>query len=366
MNEEFILESYLSDGVESIIKGAIKATLTNPKESIFMAKYALASKKASSIRQKSEQRGEHIPPFLIASITSKCNLHCTGCYSRSNNSCHDDLAGDQLTDEEWLRIFDEARNLGIGFIILAGGEPMMRPDIIKAAAQIQDVLFPIFTNGTMFNEGYLNFISKYCNLIPVLSIEGNEDITDSRRGVGVYNILINTMDNLQKNKILYGASITVTKENINSVISEEFLDKLFDRGCKVIFFVEYVPVENTTEDLAPQEAEREFLNMKLSKLRKKYEEMIFISFPGDEKSSGGCLAAGRGFFHINSNGGAEPCPFSPYSDTNLRNVSLKEALNSPLFKKLQDGSVLIEEHDGGCVLFEKRETVQELLYSTDI
>jgi len=365
MNEEFNLESYLNDGVENIIKGAIKATLTNPKGSVFMAKYALASKKASSIRQHAEQRGEHIPPFLIASITSKCNLHCKGCYSRFNNSCHDDLAVNQLTDEEWLRIFNEARNLGIGFIILAGGEPMMRPDIIKAAAQIQDVLFPIFTNGTLFNEKYLNLISKCRNLIPVLSIEGNEDITDRRRGVGVYNKLLNTMDDLLKNKILYGASITVTKENINNVTSEEFLNKLYDRGCKVVFFVEYVPVENTTKDLAPQEAEREFLNMKLSELRKKYEEMLFISFPGDEKSSGGCLAAGRGFFHINSNGGAEPCPFSPYSDTNLRNVSLKEALNSTLFKKLQDGSVLIEEHDGGCVLFEKRKTVQELLHRHD-
>lgn len=361
MNEEFNLESYLSDGVEGIIKGAIKATLTNPKESIFMAKYALASKKANSLRQQYELRGEHIPPFLIASITSKCNLHCTGCYSRFNNSCHDDMVVNQLTDQEWLRLFNEARNLGIGFVILAGGEPMMRPDIIKAAAKIQDVLFPIFTNGTMFNEEYINLISKCCNLIPVLSIEGNENITDSRRGTGVYRKLISTMDDLQKNKILYGASITVTKENLKDVTTKEFLDKLFERGCKVVFFVEYVPVEDKTKDLAPQEAERDFLNKKLSELRKTYEEMLFISFPGDEKSSGGCLAAGRGFFHINSNGGVEPCPFSPYSDTNLRNTSIRDALNSPLFKKLQDGKVLTEEHDGGCVLFEKRETVKELL-----
>lgn len=52
---------------------------------------------------------------------------------------------------------------------------------------------------------------------------------------------------------------------------------------------------------------------------------------GDEKSYGGCVAAGRGFFHINSHGGAEPCLFSPYSDINVRDTSLWEALKSKLF-----------------------------------
>ena len=89
--------------------------------------------------------------------------------------------------------------------------------------------------------------------------------------------------------------------------------------------------------------------------------MVFVSFPGDEKSSGGCIAAGRGFFHINSHGGAEPCPFSPYSDTNVKNTSLREALASPLFAALREQDVLMEEHSGGCVLFGRRETVEALL-----
>ena len=89
--------------------------------------------------------------------------------------------------------------------------------------------------------------------------------------------------------------------------------------------------------------------------------MVFVSFPGGEKSSGGCIAAGRGFFHINSHGGAEPCPFSPYSDTNVKNTSLRKALESPLFTALREQNVLMEEHSGGCVLFERRETVEALL-----
>ena len=98
----------------------------------------------------------------------------------------------------------------------------------------------------------------------------------------------------------------------------------------------------------------------MSKLRAGNEDILILSFPGDEKSSGGCLAAGRGFFHINSHGGAEPCPFSPYSDTNVRDCPLSEALGSELFRKLRDGGLLDNDHAGGCTLFAQRSEVEKL------
>ena len=88
--------------------------------------------------------------------------------------------------------------------------------------------------------------------------------------------------------------------------------------------------------------------------------MVYIAFPGDEKNLGGCVSAGRGFFHINSHGGAEPCPFSPYSDINVINTSLYEAINSPLFKAIKESEALKENHVGGCVLYEKKERVETL------
>ena len=361
MTTPFNLEHYLSTGVENIVKSAIMATLSNPKESLFLAKYSIASKRARVLRSKSELRGEHIPPFLIASITTKCNLQCSGCYARSSHDCQDDQSDQQLSSTEWSRIFEEAKQIGISFILLAGGEPLMRRDVIQAAAQIPDILFPIFTNGTMLNKDYLTLLSEHRNLVPILSIEGNEVTTDQRRGYGIYKQLIAKMDHLFKEKIVYGASITITKANIQEVTSRNFLDKLYTRGCKVIFYVEYVPIDDTTAALAPEESERDFLCLQLIDLRRKYEDMLFISFPGDEKDSGGCLAAGRGFFHINSQGSAEPCPFSPYSDTNIKNGSLQDALKSPLFQKLQKGETLLGEHSGGCILFEKRVIVQKLL-----
>lgn len=361
MNKDFKLEEYLSNGVENIVKGAVKASLHNPKESTFIAKYALSSRKSRRIRQQYEEKGEHIPPFLIASITSTCNLHCKGCYARANQSCVDHKDDNQLTDEDWGRIFQEASELGISFILLAGGEPMIRREVIERAAKYKNIIFPIFTNGTMLQDSYLSLFDKNRNLIPVISLEGDENTTDSRRGIGVYNHIVGAMEVLNNNGILYGVSVTVTKENIQEVVMDSFLQSLKLRGCKLIFYVEYVPVTSDTKDIAPTDEERAYLDEELLKIRQKYTDMIFIAFPGDEKSSGGCLAAGRGFFHINPHGGAEPCPFSPYSDTNLRDVTLMEALQSPLFQKLQNNHILMREHQGGCVLFEQSEQVEALL-----
>ncbi|BCN29480.1 radical SAM protein [Anaeromicropila herbilytica] len=361
MSHTFNLEEYLSNGVENIIKGALKASLSNPKESLFISKYMLASNNASKLRKDFEAQGEHIPPFLIASITSYCNLYCKGCYARANNSCSDHNTDSLLSSSEWDKIFMEAEKLGISFILLAGGEPLLRNDVIEVASHYKNIIFPIFTNGTLINDIYIKHFDKYRNLIPVISIEGNQQYTDSRRGNGVYEKLIKVMDDLKERKILYGASITVTKVNLNEVTDQTFLTELSKRGCKVVFYIEYVPVNKDTKELAPTDTEREELANRLHKLRTSNQDMVFISFPGDEKSSGGCLAAGRGFFHINAHGGAEPCPFSPYSDTNLRDTSLREALHSPLFQRLCNQNILMKEHDGGCTLFEQEEVVKSLL-----
>ncbi len=361
IEKDFDLQAYMSKGVEHIVADAIKATLKNPRESAFMVKFAAASRSASKKRKASEARGEHVPPFLIASITSKCNLHCAGCYSRCNHATVDGEPIAQLTGDEWLRVFDEADEMGISFILLAGGEPMLRRDVIENAGKKSNILFPIFTNGTFMDERYFELFDRCRNLIPVMSIEGEKEITDARRGSGVYDRLIRNMEELKKRGLIFGASVTVTTENIREVSSEAFLKKLEELGCKLVFFVEFVPVTDESRELAPGDAEREYLEKEVARLRQGDSEMIYLCFPGDEKKTGGCVAAGRGFFHINSHGGAEPCPFSPFSDINIRETSLKEAMHSPLFTALRSGELLTEDHEGGCVLYEKRAQVEAIL-----
>lgn len=355
------LEQYLANGVESTVKEILRAVVKHPKESAFMLKYAAHSKTASKRRQKYADAGLHVPPFLICSITSRCNLHCAGCYARANQSCHEGSTAGQMTAADWDKVFREARDMGVGFIILAGGEPMLRRDVLEAAANYPEILFPIFTNGTQINEDTLKLLDKSRNLFPVLSIEGDEQKTDARRGAGMYTLLTKKMQLMRENGILFGASVTVTTQNAEETAGDEFVANLRENGCKAVFYVEYVPADGKGDALAPDDNTREMLADRIDTMRAAYTDMIFLSFPGDEKSSGGCLAAGRGFFHINANGGAEPCPFSPFSDANVRDMTLEEAMRSKLFTALRDGGMLTEYHTGGCVLFEQREAVERLL-----
>jgi MoaA/NifB/PqqE/SkfB family radical SAM enzyme len=302
-----------------------------------------------------ELSGEHIPSFLIASVTADCNLRCAGCYDRARARSGEEGL---LSRSEWGRVFAEAGKLGVSMILLAGGEPLLRRDVIEEAAEYPGIIFPVFTNGTMIDDELIRIFDRQRNLVPVISIEGGEEQTDKRRGSGVYAQTVAAMQKLRSEGILFGVSITVTAQNADSVTGAEFLDNLQNIGCCAAVFVEYVPVE--LRELALDEKQSERFRKRLDALRNGERDMILISFPGDEKALGGCLAAGRGFFHINASGGAEPCPFSPYSDSNLKNTTLKAALRSPLFMKLRESEFLKQPHGGGCALFEHEAAVKQL------
>jgi len=351
----FDLAQYLSNGIEQLIKSALKVTFKNPKQSAFFLRFAKSAQKASKRRSELEKTGLHVPPFLIASITSDCNLKCLGCYSHANNSCDD---SQELPVKVWERIFDEAIDLGISVILLAGGEPLLRQDVLDAATKRKDILFPVFTNGTKLDSAAIHLFETHRNLVPIISIEGDEAETDARRGQGVYSQIMDSMRTLHKRGLMFGASVTVTANNLDAVTDDDFVSELEQSGCKVILFVEYVPFEQP--DIALNDGSRNKLATRVEELREKQEGVIIISFPGDEAESGGCLAAGRGFFHISASGNAEPCPFSPYSDLNLQGTSLQDAINSPLFTRLREEGILAAPHTGGCVLFEQEEAVAQL------
>ena len=357
MEQNFDLKNYLNAGVEHIVRDILKATAKNPKESIFMAKFALRAKASSSVRADQS----FLPPFLIASVTSLCNMQCKGCYVRGIGTCGDTADDDMLSADEWRSVFRQARDAGICFIILVGGEPLLRPDVLEAAAEFPEILFPVFTNGTLMDEKILHLFDQHRNLVPILSLEGDRDATDARRGSGIYETLLERMAQMDDLGLLFGTSITVTTENIRSVTDTRFLDEMQRQGCRAVFFVDYVATSEEDHALEPAEEHRAYMKERMEAFRQGYPEMIFLSFPGDEKASGGCLAAGRGFFHINAYGGAEPCPFSPYSDLNIRQTPLTSVMESKLFRALHESGMLTEEHPGGCVLASRDAEVRSLL-----
>ena len=365
MAAAFDLTAYLNQGSEQLIKDILKATLRNPKETAFLVRFHAGQQAMEQRRTDLEAQGLHIPMFLIASITKACNLFCKGCYARANGQCGSDDEHPLFSAEQWDNLFTQASQAGIPFVLLAGGEPMMRQDVLLKAAIHHDIIFPIFTNGTLIDGALLSLFDKHRNLVPIVSMEGGEQATDDRRGQGAYRHVQAALDKMEKAKLLFGVSITVTTENRAEVMSPVFIDSLRQKGCKLVFFIEYVPVAPGTEALAPDDAERELIEQAQDALRTDFPGMVFLSFPGDEKHMGGCLAAGRGFFHINAHGGAEPCPFSPYSDLSLLDHTLLEVLESPFFQMVRDLNAQDEGHIGGCALFEKEAQVQSLLFSRE-
>ena len=353
------LAEYLEDSLRFVLGYALRAALKNPKELLFIARYAFLQRRAVKIRRAHEKRGEHIPLFLIASITAGCNLRCAGCY---HHALRPEGGGGmtELDVGDWARLFREARALGIPFILLAGGEPLLRPDVLRAAGCQRGILFPVFTNGTLFDAERLALFDKHRALLPVLSLEGGKTQTDTRRGGGIYDRVDAVRAELCARRIPFGISITVSPGNLKRVTERSFIEEARKTGCVLIVYVEYLAADDAEDAAALDDGEREELAARIDAARRGGGPLI-LSFPGDEKESGGCLAAGRGFFHINPWGGAEPCPFSPYSDTQLRRAPLGDALNSPLFTALRDGALLsAAPHHGPCRLLEARAEVARL------
>ena len=360
----FDLAAYMSGSIAGIMKKAYTSVLSHPREARFAYRMQRLFKKSEKRRAEiKEKEGIDVPPFLISSISTTCNLHCKGCYARSNGIAREDgQAGKAtLSPEQWQQVFTEAAGMGINFSLLAGGEPMMRRDILEAVSKVEDMIFPIFTNGTLIGHIWMDFFKEHLNMVPVISIEGTALGTDDRRGQGVFRRAMHAMDLLQEAKLFFGTSITVTTENYRLVTSPDFIQSLTGKGCKIIFYVEYVPTEAGTEHLAFGDEQVAEMEQLLEQRRGAFPDVIFLSFPGDEKELGGCLASGRGFFHIGPDGSAEPCPFSPFSDANVTQVGLRGALQSPLFRKIRDARALGWDHTGGCTLFEHREEIEQML-----
>lgn len=349
----------LNDALKIFFKDALKISIKHPSHALYFTKTIRWQKKALKTREKWEQKGTHVPPIMIFSITHKCNLNCKGCYEKAIRS----TLKKELTDDQLRNIIKQAHELGISFIVIAGGEPFMRPGFFEITKDYPDIIFTIFTNGLLIDDKVLKTMKKQKNIIPLISLEGCEEETDDRRGLGIYKRLQSTMEKIKSQEIFFGTSLTLTKNNFDTILSESFTQDLINTGCKFFLFLEYNPIKpGTNKWMVTTEQRKKTMNI-IKSFRDKWPA-LFIAVPGDEEEIGGCLAAGRGFIHVNAEGDVEPCPFAPYSDMNLKNVSLKDALNSNFLKKIRENHAQLYETGGSCALWEKRDMVKSLLEET--
>lgn len=346
----------MEQSIRSMFRDALRVVAKRPGLMWFALRMVFKQRRAARLRARWEKKGVHAPPFMIVSVTHRCNLRCKGCYAQARHR-----AGQQEMSGTRLRqLFREAGELGISLVLIAGGEPLVRRDILEITREFPRIVFPIFTNGLLINEEIMRELRRQKHLIPVLSMEGFGMETDERRGEGVFDRLQRVMGRLNEQKTFFGVSLTLTRENYDTVTSAYFIRNLMDQGCKVCFYVEYVPVQEDTYQLVLTDEQRTQVPLLMSRFREEYPG-LFIAFPGDEEAFGGCLAAGRGFIHVSPAGDLEPCPFAPYSDTNLRDRGLREALESRFLQEIRKNHSRLTETAGGCALWEEREWVQSLL-----
>ncbi|MFZ2539617.1 MAG: radical SAM protein, partial [Oscillospiraceae bacterium] len=347
MKENNGYNTQLNNSINAFLNNALKVICRNPAMTKFLLKTIFWQKKAAQKRMEYEKQGIQVPPYMIISITNRCNLQCKGCYSKAQHRSIEK----EISNEKLRSVITQAKDLGISFVLLAGGEPLMRPDILDITNDLPEVIFPLFTNGLLITDSIITKLQNQKNVIPVISMEGFEIDTDSRRGIGVYDSIQKALEKFINYGIFYGLSFTVTRTNFETITSESFIKDLMESGCQLFFFVEYVPVQEETENIIITQQQRTELAVILDSFREKFSG-LFISFPGDEEAFGGCLSSGRGFIHVSAEGDLEPCPFAPYSDMNLKDLSLKEGLQSKLLSEIRQNHAELTETKGGCALWD--------------
>ncbi len=306
-----------------------------------------------------EKYGCNIPWTILIDPTSACNLHCTGCwaaeYGNKLNLSYDFLDS----------IVNQANELGTRMFLYTGGEPLVRKaDIIKLCEAHPDSQFMAFTNGTLIDDQFAEDMLRVRNFVPAISVEGFEEATDFRRGQGTFKAVEKAMGILRAHKLPFGVSCCYTHQNYRVIGSEEYFDWMIGQGAKFAWFFTYMPigVGSPTELMAKAE-DRAFMYGRIREYRRT-KPIFTMDFWNDGEYVRGCIAGGRYYFHINANGDAEPCAFIHYSDTNLKDHTLIEALQSPLFQQYAEHQPFSPNYLRPCPLLDNNGALADMVHAS--
>ena len=319
-----------------------------------------ASLKGSAIIEESREREKcNIPWAILLDPTSACNLHCTGCWAAEYGNRLN------LSFETIDSIIKQGKELGVYMYIYTGGEPLVRKaDLIKICEMHPDCEFLSFTNGTLIDKDFCEEMLRVKNFVPAISLEGFEEANDSRRGKGVYQKVKNAMALLKENKLPFGISTCYTSRNYNDITSEECFDYMIESGALFAWFFHYMPVRNSAvTELLPTPEQRETVYHRIRDFRNS-KPIFTMDFQNDAEFVGGCIAGGRNYLHINAKGDVEPCVFIHYSNANINDCSLLEALKSPIFMAYHDNQPFNDNMLRPCPMLENPEALREMVKAT--
>ena len=294
-------------------------------------------------QQFQEAFGKRAPSFLLIAPGKACNLRCPGCYSDSE---------DEANKLEWSlvdRIMQEAKSLwGERFFVISGGEPFAYRSEGKGLLDLfekhRDCFFMVYTNGTLIDGRASKRMAETGNALLCLSLEGFKERTDARRGAGIFDRVMGTMDRLNRDGVPYGVSLTATCENAEEILSEEFIDFIMAKGALLGFIFHYMPIGRSfTLDLMPTPEQRAWMWRRSWDVVR--EKRLFLpDFWNHGTCVDGCIAAGGhgqgGYFYIDWNGAVTPCVFMPYSPVNIHDVyargqTLNDVWQQPFFQDVR-------------------------------
>jgi MoaA/NifB/PqqE/SkfB family radical SAM enzyme len=295
--------------------------------------------------------GLKVPPFLVLSVTSRCNLRCAGCYAAAVGTVAAKPARPGLDLAAWYRVVDEAIQLGVMAFLIAGGEPFLLPGIVNLFRDHPDRLFLVFTNGTAISQADYDVLRTCTNTVIVVSLEGDRDLTDLRRGRGVYEKALGTLDRLRSEGVLTGIAVTIGSANIDFWTDPRHIDELIAHSGPLAMFIEQIPTAGCDSGTTMTDEQRRRFRKTVVEYRDRMTGGAFIIHsPGDEETLGGCVSAGRGFAHINPSGDVTACPVSALATHNVKSASLRDALASPLFTLIRENGHLLETEGHPCGL----------------
>lgn len=297
--------------------------------------------------RKRRKKGLLFPAFQFISVTNDCNLKCQGCWVSTNGSA------DYMPSEKISSIIDSAKRKGSYFFGLLGGEPLMHKGLMDVIGQHPDAYFQLFTNGTLFTEATALKLRSLGNVTPLISLEGDENVADIRRGGHqVYNRTIKAVRTATEAGLITGVAISVCKSNIEMALSNEFVNMLHDLGVLYIWYYIYRPAGSNpnyglTLDIDDITRLRKFLVNGRSRF-----PMILIDSYWRANGEPFCPAADGLSHHINSSGFIEPCPVIQIARENVSGAdSLENTYENSEF--LKDFRNEIHYKTKGCILMEE-------------
>ena len=307
-----------------------------------------------------EKEGCNVPWAILLDPTSACNLHCTGCWAAEYGNRLN------LTLDELDSIVTQGKELGTYMYIFTGGEPLVRKkDIIALCEKHSDCEFLSFTNGTLIDEAFCKEMLSVKNFVPAISLEGFASANDGRRGNGVFDKVMKAMTLLKEHKLPFGISTCYTSQNYQDITSEEYFDMIIDAGALFVWFFHYMPVGNgAAPQLLPTPEQRAEVYHRIREYRSR-KPIFSMDFQNDAEYVGGCIAGGRRYLHINAKGDVEPCVFVHYSNANIRECTLLEALKSPIFMAYHDGQPFNENMLRPCPMLENPEKIRAMVKETN-